>query len=83
MLWHGVRCSLSHGFYIRQAWIESDKSKHYSLGLNGRPIIDLETLFDEFKLAVHSFLSDVLKRKSPTLVKNFERRFDKVFPELV
>jgi len=83
LLWHGVRCSLSHGFYIRQAWIESDKSKHYSLGLNGRPIIDLKILFDEFKLGVHAFLSDVLKRKSPTLVKNFERRFDKVFPELV
>jgi hypothetical protein len=83
LLWHGVRCSLSHGFYIRQAWIETDKSKHYSLGLNGRLIIDLETFFDEFKLAVDAFLSDVLKRKSVTLVKNFESRFDKVFPKLV
>jgi hypothetical protein len=83
LLWHRVRCSLSHGFYIQQAWLETDKSMHYSLGLNGRLIIDLETFFDEFKLAVDAFLSDVLRKKSATLATNFESRFDKVFRELV
>jgi hypothetical protein len=83
LLWHGVRCSLSHGFYIRKAWIETDKSKHFCPGLNNRPVIDLESFFAEFKSAANNFLSDVSNRKSPKLGRNFENRFNKVFPELV
>ena len=83
LLWHGVRCSLSHGLYIRKAWIETDKSKHFCAGLNNRPVIDLESFFTEFKSATNNFLSDVSNRKTAKLAENFESRFNKVFPELV
>ncbi len=83
ILWHGVRCSLSHGFYIRSAWIETDKSKHFETGLNGKTILDLETFFNEFKTGSATFLSDVIQRTSTNLLQCFEIRFDKVFPELV
>jgi hypothetical protein len=83
LLWHGVRCTLSHGFYIRSALIETDESKHFQTGLNGKTILDLETFFNEFKTASAAFLSDVVQRTSTNLAQCFESRFDKVFPELV
>ncbi len=83
LLWRDVRCCLTHGFYIRHARIEDDKSKHYMPDSNKRIIIDLETFFKEFGLAVDRFLSDVRKGKSAVLVTNFEDRFNKVFRVIV
>jgi len=82
LFWEEVRCSLSHGLYIQRASIETDHSKHFSV-VEDRLILDLETLFTEFKTSCAAFFNDISNRKSSALVEMFESRFDEVFPGLV
>jgi hypothetical protein len=79
ILYHGIRCSLIHSFSISKDILlteANDKEIHLCFNSNVHLIVDLVTLFEDLKMAVKIFFTDLDSGKGD-LQKHFKKGFSK------